>query len=156
MICRLLLLLLSIVAGVTSSAFAVWVGKGEVVGQVTSSGLSNDRVHFVLTIESQTNELGGPQLGDANTFTYAGTRKGDVSVGDRLRLRVNLSNNEGIVVESLEFLEDLPATPSHPARRLKRFDGSALALLGFGLLGGLALIVFLTVRSRRNRKDNKP
>src|SRR5436190_8053984 len=75
MICRLRLLLLSIVAGVTSSAFGVWIGKGEVVGQVTSSGLSNDRVHFVLTIESQTNELGGPQLGDANTFTYSGTRK---------------------------------------------------------------------------------
>ena len=149
--CRIVLLLFSIAAGATSPAYAVWIGRGEVVGQVESSkfvGLSGDRVQFVLTIESQTNEL-GPPLGDGNTFVYSGAGMESISAGDGLCLRVNSSNNDGIVVESIEFITDQPGSP---LRATRSYTVSWVVL---GLAGGLALIVYLAVRSKTNRKDSE-
>ena len=60
---RILLLLFSMVAGAPNPSYAVWIGKGEVVGEVKSSsfiGPAGDRVHLVLAIESQTTNWAAP------------------------------------------------------------------------------------------------
>ena len=48
-----LILLFLTVIGVTNPAYAIWIGKGEVVGQVKSSRFHYDGVLYELAIESK-------------------------------------------------------------------------------------------------------
>jgi hypothetical protein len=149
--CRILLLLFWIVAGATSPAYAVWIGKGEVVGQVESSKFFGDGVQFVLAIESQKTD--GPILADLNTFVYYGRRHEAVSAGDRLHLRVNKGGvPRGIHVESIEFIADQPGSPLGV---MPTAPSQTELLVVLGLVGGLALIVYLAVRSNTNRTDRE-
>ncbi len=148
------ILLFLTVIGVTNPAYAVWIGKGDLVGQVTSSrflGPSGDSVQFDFVIESQT-IVDGPRLrADGNWFVYRGSRKEAVSVGDRLRLRVNSSYyNVGIIVESIEFIADQPGSPLGAPPTTPSHTGLLVVL---GLMCGFAMIVYVAVRSKKNRKD---
>ena len=146
----LLILLFLTVTGVTNPAYAIWIGKGEVVGQVKSSRFFGGGVQFVFAIERQTIVDALP-LAKLNTFVYDGPRHEAVSVGDRLHLRVNKGGvPRGIFVESIEFIVDqrgsplgvTPTTPSHTG-----------LLVVLGLVCGFAMIVYVAVRSKKNRKD---
>ncbi len=145
----LLILLFLTVIGVTNPAYAVWIGKGEVVGQVKSSRFFGGGVQFVLAIESQ-KIVDALSIGNPNTFVYYGPRHEAVSAGDRLHLHVNSSNNAGIVVESIEFIADQPGSPLGAPPPTLSLTG---LLVVSGLVCGFAVIVFVAVRSKRNRKD---
>ena len=139
-----LILLFLTVIGETDPGYAVWIGKGEVVGQVKSSRLFFDGVQFILAIESQTTE--GPSLGDPCTFVYFGSGNEAVSAGDRLHLQVNSSNNAGIVVESIEFIADQPGSPLGVPPTIQTLISLSVVL---GLACGLAVIIYVAVRSKK-------
>ncbi len=145
-----LILLFLTVIGVTNPAYAIWIGKGEVVGQVKSSRFFYDGVQFDLAIESQI--VDGPSLGTPCAFVYYGPRHEAVSAGDRLHLHVNSSNNAGIVVESIEFIADQPGSPLPVPPTTPSLTG---LLVVSGLVCGFAVIVYLAVRSKTNRKDDE-
>ena len=90
--------------GIFSSAKRM--GTGEVVGQVTDSWVSSDRVLFTLNIISQKNET-GPELGP-NTFAYEGQQKLEITKGDVIKLRYNSDDSFGIRVETVEFIDNTP------------------------------------------------
>jgi hypothetical protein len=103
------ILFIILLFGVSSSLFAILMGKGEVTGQVLESWLSDDRVIFRLNISEQKNEE-GPRLGDGNNFAFAGSSKIEITEGDVIRLRYNSSDDHGIRVEQVEFIENKPGT----------------------------------------------
>ena len=150
---RLLLILLFLtVIGVTNPTFAMWIGKGEVVGQVKSSRFFGGGVQFVIAIESQTIVDALP-LAKLNTFVYDGPRHEAVSAGDRLRLRVNKGGApRGIHVESIEFIADQPGSPLGVPPTTLSLTG---LLVVSGFVCGFAVIVFLVARSKKNRKDDE-
>lgn len=90
-------------------AFAKWIGRGEVTGEVIESRSANSGAIFRLTISSQKIEQ-GPELGSPNTFSFDGPVWMEVTTGDIIKLRVNSSDNYGIRVEQLEFVENKPGT----------------------------------------------
>ena len=90
------------------SLLAVWVGKGEISGQVTRSKNISDRTVFELTISSQ--KIDGQNLGSPNTFSYSGAGRMDITPGDTVKLVVNSSDNYGIRVNKLEFIENKSGT----------------------------------------------
>lgn len=101
---------LSVIFLLLASKFllASWIGKGEVVGEVINSRIVGESVVFDLTIDSQTNELFGSVLGSPNTFSFSGSAQEEISSGDRVKLRVNSSDKNGIHVEQIEFIENKP------------------------------------------------
>ena len=103
------ILFIILLFGVSSSLFAILMGKGEVTGQVLESWLSDDRVIFRLNISEQKNEE-GPGIGDGNNFAFAGPSKMEITEGDVIRLLYNSSDNYGIRVEQVEFIMDKPGT----------------------------------------------
>ena len=159
-----LILLYSAFVALTSFAHAEWIGKGNVVGKVTKVlSQSDGRVEFVLTIESQMNEIGGPDLGDGNSFAYSGARKESISVGDRLRLRVNSSQNDIINVESLETLShEPPSIPiPKPNAALGKEEGSrkdpkspyTVLMIVVASVCCLSLLVFCLTPERRGKVE---
>ena len=144
----LLILLFLTVIGETDPAYAAWIGKGEVVGQVTSSRFFGGGVQFDFAFDSQTSlDL---SLATPCTFVYYGPRHEAVSVGDRLHLHVNKGGvPRGIHVESIEFLADQPGSPLGTPPR-PSYTGLLVLL---GLVCGFAMIVYVAVRSKKNRKD---
>jgi len=140
----LLILLFLTVIGVTNPAYAVWIGKGEVVGQVESSKFFYTGVLFVLAIESQTTERS--TLGSPCPFVYFGSGNEAVSAGDRLRLQVNSSSKSGITVESIEFIVDQPGSPLGVPPTIQTLISLSVVL---GLACGLAVIIYVAVRSRK-------
>ncbi len=142
----LLILLFLTVIGVTNPAYAVWIGKGEVVGQVKSSRFFGGGVQFVLAIESQ-KIVDALSIADQNTFVYYGPRKEAVSAGDRLHLRVNKGGApRGIRVESIEFIADQPGSPLGVPPTIQTLISLSVVL---GLACGLAVIIYVAVRSRK-------
>ena len=148
----IMILLFLTVIGVTDPAYAMWIGKGEVVGQVKSSRFFGGGVQFVFAIESQI-IVDALSLEDRNTFVYYGPRKEAVSAGDRLRLRVYQGGApRGIFVESIEFIADQPGSPLPVTPTTPSHTGLLVVL---GLVCGSAMIVYVAVRSKTNRKDGE-
>jgi len=90
-------------------AFAKWIGRGEVTGEVIQSRSANNGAIFRLIISSQKIEQ-GPELGSPNTFSFDGPVWMEITTGDIVKLRVNSSDYYGIRVEQIEFIENKPGT----------------------------------------------
>lgn len=148
----IMILLFLTVIGVTDPAYAMWIGKGEVVGQVKSSRFFGGGVQFVFAIESQIIVDALP-IADLNTFVYYGPRKEAVSAGDRLHLRVNKGGvPRGIYVESIEFIADQPGRPLGVPPTTLSLTGLLVVL---GLVCSFAMIVYVAARSKTNRKNDE-
>lgn len=121
-------------------AFAVWIGKGEVIGEVIQSRSGNDKAVFRLTISSQRIE-DGPELGSPNTFSFDGLGCNELTKGDVVKLRVNSSDDYGIRVEQVEFIENKPGAIEE-SYGICRFSPLTAALT--------VSVIFLLGRRRRD------
>jgi hypothetical protein len=89
--------------------FAKWIGKGEVTGEVIESQNINNKAVFRLAITNQKIE-NGPELGNSNTFSFDGLNCLEITQGDSVKLQVNSSDEYGIRVEQLGFIENKSGT----------------------------------------------
>ena len=110
MISRKIFIIPVLLIGIIQTIFAVWIGKGEIEGEIKDSWINNKRVVFRLTITNQKLER-GPQLGTNNSFSFDGQDRLEITKGDIVKLKVNSSDEYGIRAEQVVFIVNNPGTP---------------------------------------------
>ena len=144
MIFRKIFITSVLLIGIIQTIFAVWVGKGEIDGEIKDSWIDNNRVVFHLTITNQKLES-GPQLGTNNLFSFEGQDRLEITKGDIVKLKVNSSGSSGIKVEQVVFIVNNPGTPE------QSFNNWWLAL---PLVLITAVAVFFLLRVIRGKSQN--
>jgi hypothetical protein len=143
MISRRICIASVLLIGIIQTIFAVWVGKGEIEGEIKDSWIDNNRVVFRLTITAQKLER-GPQLGANNSFSFDGQDRLEITKGDIVKLKVNSSDEYGIKVEQVVFVVNHPGT----AERSINYWWFALPLV---LITAIAVFFLLRIIGRRSR-----
>jgi hypothetical protein len=145
MIFRRIFITFVLLIGIIQPLFAVWVGKGEIEGEVKDSWIDNNRVIFRLTITNQKLEQ-GPRLGGPdNWFSFNGQDRLEITKGDIVKLKVNSSDEYGIKVEQVVFIVNNSGSPE------QSFNNWWLAL---PLVLITAVVVFFLFRVPRSKSGN--
>lgn len=138
LICFVVLLLAA------QAVFAVWMGRGEVTGEVIESQSNGNRTVFRLTVSRQKIEQGA-ELGSPNKFGFAGADRAQITAGDIVKLRVNSSDGDIIRVEQLEFTENKPGAVEEKTNYVWRI---------VPLIAVAAVVIFLLMRRKSSGRKS--